>query len=230
MKQEIKQKSRRRSLLRMLVYLSNKSGDPDESFSAGLVGLAKAIKYWEPDKGTEFTTFAYRIIKQCISALHSPRQKLAKKIENIQRLFYLRTGSQLQPEQLASLIDEDAATIHDLLNNNRNNFLSLEQLLYDEEIDRDYTFVDNDSPLPEEAGILDKNFVVEAVRNFLQELPDKERSLLTLYFGINQERPATQEEIAALFGVSYQRVQQWIKKILEKLSSNRKLEELYVEA
>lgn len=229
MKQEIKLKSRRRSLLRMLVYLSNKSGDPDESFSAGLVGLAKAIKYWEPDKGTEFTTFAYTIIKQCISALHSPRQKLAKKIECVQGLFYQRTGRHLQPEQLASLIDEDAAKIHDLLNNNRNNFLSVEQLLHDEERDEDRTFVDNDSLPPEEAGTLNENFVVEAVQNFLQNLPEREKQLLELYFGINQER-LTQEEIAALFNVSYQAIQQQIKKLLAKLSSNRKLEELYVEA
>jgi len=235
MKQEIKLKSRRRSLLRMLVFLANKSEDPDEAYSAGLVGLALAIKYWKPDRGTEFTTFAYTIIKQAISAAsYNPRQLKAVKIKVIRRLFYEKTGRELQPEQLASLIDEDAATIHDLLNNNRRDFLSLEQLL---ESDNDETesnhssvFIDKHTLSPEAAFTeSDKNIVAESVQNILNELPDNERSLLTLYFGIGLLKPLLQEEIGLLFGMTYQAVQYQIRKLLEKLSSNRKLQELYTE-
>jgi len=207
--------------------------DPDSAFSAGLIGLANAVRLYEPDKGFKFTTYAGAAIQYEIQrAAHTPRELKAVDIIITQDLFYQRTGRKLSAEQLATLLDEKAVTIHDLLNNNRSAFLSLEELLQAGGIDnKESTFVDNNIPLPEEEAFAetDKNIVAEVVQNFLQELPDDERSLLTLYFGIGLPRRLTQEEIALLFGVTQQAIKWRLDKVLAKLSSSHKLEELYAE-
>jgi len=197
--------------------LANKSQDPEECFSAGLVGLSTAIKYFDSHKGCKFISFAYTCILQSIAALRSRKQRLAKKIKTIQQLFYQKTGTYLLVEQLAVLLNENEAKIHDLLV--LDNIISIENLRLDD--GQEPILVDKEAPLPYDK--LEKSFVAEAVQDILNTLPDEEQQIMKLYYGINLPRSLQQKEIGLLFGITGEAVRRRIINITEKLSCNSKL-------
>lgn len=207
--------------------------DKEEAFSRGLVGLALALKQDDPTRGYKFSTFAAMLIQQEIfypGGQKYHKSYINRQLENIKQLIYQRSGKHITDTQLADLTGMKTRDINNTLRPTE----TLESVLTN--ITEGYDYPDYREPLPEIAAdtIPEKEFVeaVQAVLNNRDVLDDKERKAVKLFFGFSPfKRRYTQREIGLLLnGNDSQNISLFLKHIFEKLSSNRKLEALYVEA
>ena len=58
---------------------------------------------------------------------------------------------------------------------------------------------------------------VAQLENALSSLPDRERKVIELRFGLNGEQPCTLEEVGRAFGVTRERIRQIENNTLKKL-------------
>src|SRR5256885_66629 len=82
-------------------------------------------------------------------------------------------------------------------------------------------FVAGDEPLPEER--VEVSLRSQALAVALQALPDRERMVLVLRYGLVDEEPKTLEEIGKRLGLTRERVRQIELESLRKLSRSRTL-------
>jgi RNA polymerase primary sigma factor len=75
--------------------------------------------------------------------------------------------------------------------------------------------------LPEPDTDVMKDSLTEEVNEILKGLSDRESRILTLYYGLNGEKPHTLEEVGVKFKLTRERVRQIKVKALEKLRNKR---------
>jgi DNA-directed RNA polymerase specialized sigma subunit len=210
--------------------------DKDELFSRGLMGLAAAHREFDKTKGFQFSTFAvYKIYQEIFKPSGIKEnywRESSQKFETIRRLFFQRTGRTLSNEQLASLCGVTEACINRMKISQ--GFVSLENGNEQREDNKDNIFskfdpTDYREQLPEEAGTLNESYFVETVHEIINDrsiLTNEERKIIKLYFGINLPRRFFGKEIGLLLGLCGDNMYLRIRKILEKLSANKRLQEL----
>jgi len=74
---------------------------------------------------------------------------------------------------------------------------------------------DKITPAPDRS-MIDENMSTEIARA-LESLPAREQEVMSLYFGINRDRPCTLEEIGQHLGLTRERVRQIKEKALRRL-------------
>jgi RNA polymerase primary sigma factor len=94
--------------------------------------------------------------------------------------------------------------------------ISLEKPIGDDDESEFGHFIEDDSePLPDEvAGLTMRN---EALARALGLLPERERKVLELRFGLNGESPHTLDEVGRAFNVTRERIRQIENQSLKKL-------------
>ena len=83
-------------------------------------------------------------------------------------------------------------------------------------------FVAGDEPLPEDA--VDVELRRQALRQALLSLPEREREVVTLRYGIDGREPRTLEEIGRRLGLTRERVRQIELDSLRRLSLLREMQ------
>jgi len=66
----------------------------------------------------------------------------------------------------------------------------------------------------------------EEIEKVLQELDERERDVISLYYGINRERSYTLEEIGENYGLTRERVRQIKEKAIKRLRHARRSKKL----
>ena len=66
-------------------------------------------------------------------------------------------------------------------------------------------------------AIAERNALIESVKSELGTLPDRDREILAMRFGISDGRPRTLDEVAAAYGVTRERIRQIEQKTLARL-------------
>ncbi len=196
----------------------------------GNIGLIQAAKKFDPDKNVKFITYAVWWIRQAIlHALseHGATFRLPQKQANI--LYRLERSRQALGRELervpseAELAEElgmDPGEVRLLLSSNQN-ILSLNQPVDDEgeaefgDLLEQYVIPDTDEE------VLRQSFE-EALRDALAELSEKERQILALRFGLDDDHPRTLREIGEALGISRERVRQIESQALTKLRRSAK--------
>jgi RNA polymerase primary sigma factor len=83
-------------------------------------------------------------------------------------------------------------------------------------------FVAGDEPLPEDA--VDVELRRQILRNALLSLPDREREVVTMRYGLDGDEPRTLEEIGRRLGLTRERVRQIELDSLRRLSLLREMQ------
>ncbi|MBR6581830.1 MAG: sigma-70 family RNA polymerase sigma factor [Ruminococcus sp.] len=184
--------------------------DYDDLYSAGCLGLLKAVKAFDSDRGVKFSTYAVPVILGEIKRLFRDGgtlkvsrslKELSMKLQRICQEFMQREGREPAISELSTLTGESEADISEAL-------CSAQPLISLTSPEDDEGQIDVPVEAPDEQ-ILD----LLALRQVMAMLPESDRMLLELrYF-----RNMTQSAAAKILGMTQVQVSRYEKKLLTRL-------------
>ncbi|HCY61790.1 MAG TPA: RNA polymerase sigma factor RpoS [Oxalobacteraceae bacterium] len=193
----------------------------------GNLGLMRAIDKFEPERGFRFSTYATWWIRQSIERAIMNQARtvrlpvhMVRELNQILRAKYHleaqhRDGKDATAEDIAHLVDRPVEDVQDIL------ALSEHATSLDAPLDNDpqASLMDmlpgDAADSPDSRAELGE--MVAKVRDWLGKLPDKQRIVILRRFGLDNDDPATLEELADEMGVTRERVRQIQQEALIKL-------------
>ena len=191
----------------------------------GNIGLIQAAKKFDPERNVKFITYAVWWIRQAIlHALseHGASFRLPQKQANV--LYRLERSRQAlgrelertpSEQELAEELDMEPEDVRVLLASNQN-ILSLNEPV-DEDGEAEFGDLLQQYVVPDTDEQMVRRSFEETLRQALAELSEKERQILSLRFGLDDDRPLTLREIGDALGISRERVRQIESQALTKL-------------
>lgn len=181
-----------------------KFGDVDDVVNEGVIALMDAIESYSPDRGAKFETYAsIKIRGAIIDFLRKqdwiPRnvRKFAKALDKANSMLYNLNGRAPTNSELAEKMGMDEDKMLKMMAECSCTItLSFEELLYEDNIDEPSI---KDSGLDRE---LLHNEMRKVVADAVNELAEKERQVITLYYFKNLKY----SDIAKALGISEGRV------------------------
>lgn len=191
----------------------------------GNIGLIQAARKFDPDRNVKFITYAVWWIRQAI--LHALSEygttfRLPQKQANV--LYRLERSKQAlgreleRPPSEAELADELGMSPEEvrLLLASNQNILSLNQPI-DQDGEAEFGDLLEQCVIPDTDSELVRQSFEDALRQALGELSPKERQIISMRFGLEDDRPRTLREIGEQLGISRERVRQIENQALTKL-------------
>jgi RNA polymerase primary sigma factor len=191
----------------------------------GNVGLLTAARKFDPDQGVKFISYAVWWIRQSILAalarqgrtVRVPLNRTADLSRIVRSAEALRQDLEREPtpEEIAKATGLAVDVVQSLAT------LNSADVRLDAPIDGegDRSLIDRfaaDEQNGPETQVMDQ-LLAEEIDRALRSLPARDAKLLRLYFGLNEGREHTLEEIGGLLGVTRERVRQLRDRALKRL-------------
>lgn len=199
----------------------NQGLELEELIQEGNIGLMKAFEKFDLSKNFKFITYAVWWIRQAIlNAIHD-HAKLIKlpmnKISNISKS--LKQWGELEQEGFRELTYEELSQILD-----PDTLDDLKYIYETVRIDQPQTenaktlveILSDDSEIYK--GSESVNHELDAI---LKDFPERERTILLMYYGIGYDRAYTLKEIGDKFELTRERIRQIKQKTLQRLMSSK---------
>ncbi|GAB4464119.1 MAG: RNA polymerase sigma factor RpoS [Burkholderiaceae bacterium] len=196
----------------------------------GNLGLIHALEKFEPERGFRFSTYATWWIRQSVErAIINQARTIRLPVHVVRELNQvLRAKRHLEAEyaargerrearieDIAHLVGRSVDEVADVLQ------LSELPASLDTPLDSDPgstlidLLADAGAASPETAALARE--IERLVRDWLERLPDKQRTVVERRYGLNGFEPATLEDIAAELGLTRERVRQIQQEALQRL-------------
>ena len=193
------------------------SVDRDDLYGFGMLGLIAAADSWDPTRGLKFSTYAYtRVRGAMLDELRKldflPRGR-RDKVRNVERAvceLEQANGVPPTPEELAAHLDISSEELDEVLCSAKT---AMEASIDEgESVQLGQLLCDPKASAPEDS--LDRQELLQALAAAVAELPEQEKSVITLYYA----EELLLREISELLGVTESRVSQIHTRALYRLN------------
>ena len=194
----------------------------------GNVGLIKAAQRFDETRGFKFISYAVWWIRQSIlQAVAEQARTIRLPLNQVGAVSKLKkTAAMLEQElqrkpsteEIAKELDMPEAKVRALLGMNLHQISTDAPLDDDEEGNFLDVYIDQDSTATDEA--VENESDNRAIQRSLQALSDKERQVITMYYGIGTAREYSLDEIAITMGISRERTRQIRDRALKRLKTD----------
>ena len=201
----------------------------DDLVSEGNRGLVAAADRYDPRRGTKFSTYSAWWIKQAIrqaiadaKTIHVPigSQLHRSRIKRTERaLIEKNGGSRPSDEELAKATRLPLVTVQRLRDSRPPELRSLNEIVggdSDDGTELGNLLEDSSAAAPDQEIIHLEE--IDQLLAYLDTLPERERLVLRLRFGLDGEPVRTLDEVGRILGCSNERVRQIQARALEKLN------------
>jgi len=193
----------------------------------GSLGLIRAVEKFDYRRGFKFSTYATWWIRQAVTRAIADKARTIRipvhmveklnKVVHIERQLVQRLGREPLPEEIAEELEIDVDEVREILRMSQLP-ISLEKPIGEEEDSSLGDFVpDEAAESPFDTASL--SLRREDVELALAALPDRERRVIELRYGLDGSQPCTLEEVGQAFGVTRERIRQIENNTLKKLES-----------
>jgi len=230
--QELRQNAKNElvaSNLRLVVSVAKKFQNQGLSFldliQEGNLGLIRAAEKYDYRRGHKFSTYATWWIKQAVTRAIADQARTVRMpvhlVETIQRMkklaqqHYQKAGQEASEKELARKMNLPQEKIEDLV------LLSQEEVSLETPVnDSGDTLLGDFLPDSTTADPLDyfiNSNLRENLSQALEVLEEREKTILTMRYGLEDGREYTLEEIGQRFGLTRERIRQIELRALKKI-------------